>query len=519
MKEVLAMKKYTSFILVIALSLWAVCWGFSNAHAGEVSTPTDLPPVQVEKPFETPTDLVSFGDVNDDGTINAKDALEALKMAVFKYPFTLHEQMLADVTRDAIVSAQDALEMLKYAVGKPSSIAPMEIKLQTVWPDIYTANTPYAKAWKTGLATADISYGIKTHIEGIDPYTAVDTFVKGVMAGRAETDLMEVSLYSAREIARKKAAANVAESKTLRRYRFDNGGTGGMTFGEKCYGVSLLANSAVVTGILYNKDLLKRYAPDVDIQDLYAKKEWTFDAFRALAKQCTVDTDEDGKTDIYGVTSNNNLTGMAVAANTGGLALMKNHRVEESFLNHVGVSAIQWCKDLYKTDSSWRYRGDIKSAVELFAQGEAVMFATYAYMSQVVAETADFEMGFVPMPIGPSQTDYVNNSYDGAVYVVPKTNVKRLSQVGIWLNGIADVSDALMNVQMEQLAENGVDKEGCRVYETLMRHSTPDYSAGVVSASVGSTYENLISLSDRELIAVHTLAQQELDEFYAPFYK
>ncbi len=514
------MRKYVSFILVIALALWAVCSGFSRADAGEVSTPTDLPPVQVEKPFETPTDLVAFGDINDDGTINAKDALWVLKAAVCKCIIPLHQQLIADVTRDDMINAKDALEILRYAVGKPSSIAPMEIKLQTVWPDSYTANSPSAKAWKTQLATADISYGIKTHIEGVDPLTAVDTFVKGVMAGRVETDLMEVSLYSARQIARKKAAANVYQSKTLNKSLFRNGGTGGMTFGENCYGVSLLTNSAVVTGVLYNKDLLKRYAPDVDIQDLYAKKEWTFDTFRALAKQCTVDTDEDGKTDIYGVTSNNNLIGMAVAANTGGLALMKNGRVEESFLNQVGVNAMQWCKDLYKTDRSWRYRGDIKDAVELFAQGEAVMFASYSYASQWVAEIADFEMGFVPMPIGPSQTDYVTPAYDASVYVVPKTNVKRLSQVGIWFNGIADVSDALMNVQMEQLAENGVDQEGCRVYETLMGHSTPDYSTGVYgSGAIGSYVENMLSFTPEYLVAVHQNVQQELDEFYAPFYE
>ena len=160
----------------------------------------------------------------------------------------------------------------------------------------------------------------------------------------------------------------------------------------------------------------------------------------------------------------------------------------------------------------------MKDAVDVFAQGEAAMLATYAYMSQVVAETADFEMGFLPMPIGPSQTDYVTPTYEGDVYVVPKTIGKRLSQVGIWLNGIADVSDALLKVNLEQLAENGVDQEGCRVYETLMRQATPDYSTGVFSDSVGNAYENLSSLSDKQIIAVHTLAQQELDEFYNPLY-
>jgi hypothetical protein len=114
------MRKYVSLILVIALSLWAICSGFSRAEAGEVNTPTDLPPVQVETPFETPTDLVSFGDITEDRVINAKDALWVLKAAVCKCIIPLHQELIADVIRDGRIDAKDALEMLKYAVGKPS---------------------------------------------------------------------------------------------------------------------------------------------------------------------------------------------------------------------------------------------------------------------------------------------------------------------------------------------------------------------------------------------------------------
>ena len=514
------MKKYTSFILIIALSLWAVCSGFSTANAGENITPTDLPPAGVEQPFETPTDLVSFGDITEDRVINAKDALWVLKAAVCKCIIPLHQELIADVTRDGRIDAKDALEMLKYAVGKPNAIQPMEIKLQTIWPDSYTANTPYATAWKTQLATADISYGIKTNIEGIDPYTAVDTFAKGVLAGKVETDLIEVTLYTARMIAKQKVAANLYQSKTLNKSLFRNGGTGGMTFDDRCYGVSLLANSSVPAGILYNKDLLKRYAPDVDIQDLYAKKDWTFDALRALANRCTVDVDEDGKIDLYGITSNNNIMGMAASSNTGGSAVMKNGRIEDVLFTQEGVDAMLWCKDLYKTDKSWRYRADLRTAIQEFAEEKAVMFAAYGYMSQRVAETADFEMGFVPMAIGPSQTDYVNNSFDAAVYMVPKTNERRLNEVGIWLNGIADVSDALMKVRMEQLVESGVDAQGCKNYEKILRSATPDYSTGVYgSGSIGSYVENMPSFTPERLVVVHQSVQQELDDFYASFYE
>lgn len=511
------MRKYVSLILVIALSLWAICSGFSPAEAGEVNTPTDLPPVQVETPFETPTDLVAFGDVNGDGTINAKDALKTLKMAVAKYPFTPHEKMIADVTRDTIVGAQDALEMLKYAVKKPNAIQPMEMKLQTVYGDTYTANTLESKIWRTALATGEISYGIKTNLQRIDPETAVDTFVKAVMAGRVETDLVEVNLPMSRNIARKKAAANLTDSKTLKGYGYKNGATRAVTLAGKTYGVSLNDQSGMVTGILYNKNLIQQYAPSVDLQDLYLTKQWTFDAFKALAKQCTVDLDEDGKTDIYGVTSNYSIVGMAISANTGGYALLNNDRVQAVLCNDNGVDAVLWCKNLYRQDNSWRYRANIKESVELFAQGEAAMLATYAFMAGEVAKTADFEMGFLPMPIGPAQTDYITPVYDARVYVVPKTNIKRLSQVGIWLNGIANVSEKLAAFHYEQFAEYGVNEQGVEVYKYLMENTTPDYSTGALSSNVVGWIENL-GLSEQKLEAVRRLAQQELDEFYNPLY-
>lgn len=64
-----------------------------------------------------------IGDVNNDGNINAKDALIVLKIAVNKYTPSNNEDFYADVNRDGYINAKDALEILKYAVNKPSCIA------------------------------------------------------------------------------------------------------------------------------------------------------------------------------------------------------------------------------------------------------------------------------------------------------------------------------------------------------------------------------------------------------------
>ena len=65
----------------------------------------------------------SLGDVNGDSAINAKDALEVLKITVGKTKPTQEQTAAADVNGDEKVDAKDALEILKYTVGKPSVLA------------------------------------------------------------------------------------------------------------------------------------------------------------------------------------------------------------------------------------------------------------------------------------------------------------------------------------------------------------------------------------------------------------
>ncbi len=63
-----------------------------------------------------------MGDVNGDGSIDAKDALLVLKIAVSKYTANDAEKTAADVNEDQNIDAKDALEILKYAVKKPSAL-------------------------------------------------------------------------------------------------------------------------------------------------------------------------------------------------------------------------------------------------------------------------------------------------------------------------------------------------------------------------------------------------------------
>ena len=69
---------------------------------------------------EPQTGIITFGDVNADGSINAKDSSIVLKAAASygvtgSYGITVDEIMAADVDRNGIVNAADATIILKYA--------------------------------------------------------------------------------------------------------------------------------------------------------------------------------------------------------------------------------------------------------------------------------------------------------------------------------------------------------------------------------------------------------------------
>ena len=107
-------QKLPSFFLVVfllvslvALPTTALANGFSSGTL-------------VVGPSTNPSDVYLLGDVNNDGSITALDALDVLKISVEKLFPTPMERKAADVNKDDQLNAQDALEILKKSVNKES---------------------------------------------------------------------------------------------------------------------------------------------------------------------------------------------------------------------------------------------------------------------------------------------------------------------------------------------------------------------------------------------------------------
>lgn len=70
---------------------------------------------------------VKLGDVNDDGELDGRDALEIMRHDVGLITLTEAQKNVADVNSDDEVDGRDALEIMRYDVGLPSVFEDMDI--------------------------------------------------------------------------------------------------------------------------------------------------------------------------------------------------------------------------------------------------------------------------------------------------------------------------------------------------------------------------------------------------------
>ncbi len=396
------------------------------------------------------------------------------------------------------------------------------IKLASIWSATYSSADAIGQIWNSTFTTIRNKQGISTAIINLAGDTAADVVVKDVMAGKNDVQVYEVPAYIARCIARKNCLADLKGSKTLKYSNFDNAGTTSMTFSGKLYGVAIDFKATKIMGVLYNKDLIKKYAPTYDVEKLYNEKKWTFDTFKSLAKECTRDLTGDGKPDVHGLTSNTNVIGMALTANAGGTSLMKNGKVEATMCSAEGITALEWMKKIYNTDKSWKFFASIKDSVNYFANGSSAMFASWLHYYNDIVPKANFKVGFVLMPMGPDQTEYISGQYDAQFYVVPKTNESQLDIIGEWLNGVSAASGKLINNEIKNLVKNGFDKSTQEIYKWGVNNATPEYSSGVFSSNISSQVDSSVTSSSKSpakiMASIKSQAQKELDDFFNPLY-
>ena len=255
-----------------------------------------------------------------------------------------------------------------------------------------------------------------------------------IMAGEKIADIIDVECFRLIQMARggyikpleSVSGINISDSRWIPGY------TALTKFNGNHYGVNFMRPVEARVGIIYNRDLLKKYGITEDPQQLVKDKKWTFDKFREMCKTCTRDTNGDGKADTYGL--NLSLGGLfgtsMVAANGTTLVKMENGVAKENLSDAKILTALNFINDLVNTDKSVAWSGDgihnsdEKGMMAEFAAGNYAFYfcETWNINQNLKPIAGDLDYGVIPVPMGPDATDYVSPSENARNFCITSTN-------------------------------------------------------------------------------------------------
>lgn len=184
----------------------------------------------------------------------------------------------------------------------------------------------------------------------------------------------------------------------------------------KGYGFRVGGEGAA-SGIVYNRTLMNELGLK-PLQQYVDEGNWTWDTFIEVAKQANRDTNNDGKIDTWGL-STDSLLPQALAANDAALVrdgkqMLEDPRTLET-LNFLSKLATE--KISRPTEG-----GDWQEPTQFFLQGNTLMNPGQDYtFNEWQTEMKDFELGFVPFPQGPSADGYRTFLTIPNYYTIPRS--------------------------------------------------------------------------------------------------
>ncbi|HAB00738.1 MAG TPA: hypothetical protein DCE08_04540 [Ruminococcaceae bacterium] len=176
----------------------------------------------------------------------------------------------------------------------------------------------------------------------------------------------------------------------------------------KTYGVNPIATGdnfydvGEVHGVWFNQDLFDDYGLTSPV-DLWENGQWDFDHFIDAAKALTVDSDKDGKTDIYGWTTW--YRSWFTAANGTQAITMNDNGISLTWTDPAFIHAMEYY------NKAQPYFGSNTS----FEAGTAAMYIERVQCARTFldGETLNFTADWVPLPKGPDGEGYLGSVSTG----------------------------------------------------------------------------------------------------------
>ena len=150
---------------------------------------------------------------------------------------------------------------------------------------------------------------------------------------------------------------------------------------------------------------------------------------------------------------------------------------------------------------------------------------------EAIAVTAEFELGFVPFPLGPAYASkgaqgYVSGTYDASLFVMTRIAAAEKDTPAIaaaWLNKLSEISDTIQNNYIKKMQRCGLNSTSINVYKWAVNNTTAEFSSGVqgiaeVDAKVSSSVFNQAEQPASNMAAIKEQYQAAIDDYYKTLY-
>ncbi len=165
--------------------------------------------------------------------------------------------------------------------------------------------------------------------------------------------------------------------------------------------------------LYYNKDIFDEYGVS------YPTTAWTHDDYLAAMKQLTHDTDNDGRTDIWGSMIDINWDRLQVHINAwGGHVVDPIDRTSCVIDGAESLAALEWVRARMWDDKVMATFTDVNNiGTQLaFSQGKLAMVEDGSWGLKNILERADFRVGVAPIPAGPARRATLSTTDGFGIY-------------------------------------------------------------------------------------------------------
>jgi len=236
-------------------------------------------------------------------------------------------------------------------------------------------------------------------------------------------------------------------------------------FNGRGYGFNDQPN--LITGVYYNRTLMNELGIK-PLQEYVDEGNWNWDTFIEVAKSANLDRDNDGQLDTWGL-AKGDMIDQAMASNETDMVAANKHNLDDP----KAIEAFTFISRL-ATEGAVRPTegGDWTEPRAFFVQGNTLMYPGASYeASGLKTDLADYDIGFVPFPMGPSASQYHAVEGDVQFLTIPKVveNPRELMYIYEKIHDIDSIYDYPDQQSLESNFTNEDDIANARLAGENMR--------------------------------------------------